>query len=201
MQRMRRLQRENLAYLLLGILFVVGGYFFLRVAYRTADHFPFTQEIVLIALGTIVTVLITALLLNKQTEVELKKEENVKFLELKTQVYFDLLQRIEEMLLAGRAEPEDLMRLRFLTHRLAVVASPQVLEQYEAFVRTFQSAARDAAFADEEEDAISHQLARLTVRIREDLIGELDAQQAYSRKRISRQIMENSDLQNLTGGG
>ncbi len=196
MRRLNKLQRENLFYLLLGILFVVGGYFFLRIAYKLSDHLPFTQEIVLIALGTIVTVLITAMLLNKQTEVELKKEENVKFLDLKTEVYFDLLARIEEILLSGHAGDDDLLRLRFLSHRLAVVACPPVLEQYEAFVRVFKQAARDHTFADDEEDAISHQLARLTITIREDLVGELDAQSDYSRRRISEQIIENSDLQN-----
>lgn len=196
MRRLNKLQRENLVYLLFGIFFVVGGYFFLRIAYKLSDHLPFTQEIVLIVLGTIVTVLITAMLLNKQTEVELKKEENVKFLDLKTEVYFDLLARIEEILLSGHAGDDDLLRLRFLSHRLAVVACPPVLEQYEAFVRVFHQAARDSTFADDEEDAISHQLARLTVTIREDLVGELDAQSDYSRSHISRQIMENSDLQN-----
>jgi len=130
MRRLNKLQRENLFYLLFGIFFVVGGYFFLRIAYKLSDHLPFTQEIVLIVLGTIVTVLITAMLLNKQTEVELKKEENVKFLDLKTEVYFDLLARIEEILLSGHAGDDDLLRLRFLSHRLAVVACPPVLEQY-----------------------------------------------------------------------
>ena len=194
---MDRLRRENLLYLLLSAVLVVGGYFFLRYAYHISDRLPFTQEIVLIALGTIITVMITAILLNKQTEVELRKEENIKFLELKTGIYFDLLQQIEEILLAGHSTPEDLIRMRFLTHRLSLVASPPVLEQYESFVRLFQEAARDHAFAVEEANDIDQELARLSVRIREDLVGELDARSAYSRKRISQQIMENTDLQRL----
>ena len=192
-----RLHRENLIYLLLSAVLVVGGYFFLRFAYHVTDRMPFTQEIVLIALGTIITVMITALLLNKQTEVELKKEENIKFLELKTGIYFDLLQQIEEILLAGRTTPRDLVKMRFLTHRLALVADPGVLEQYEAFVRLFQQAARDQAFEVQEENDIDRELARLSVRIREDLIGELDERSNYSKKRISRQIMENSSLQRI----
>ncbi len=81
---MKKLNRENIIYMLLSILLVVGGYWFLRYAYQVADAAPFSQEIVLVILGTIITILITAILLNKQTEVELKKEENIKFIELKT---------------------------------------------------------------------------------------------------------------------
>ncbi len=70
-------------YLLLVTVAFIGGYLFLRAAYMVSDEFPFTQEIILVFLGTIATALITALLLNKQTEVELKKEENIKCIELK----------------------------------------------------------------------------------------------------------------------
>lgn len=192
-----RLKRENLLYLLLSAVLVVGGYFFLRYAYHISDRLPFTQEIMLIVLGTIVTVMITAMLLNKQTEVELRKEENIKFLELKTGIYFDLLQRIEEILLAGHSTPQDLIRMRFLTHRLSLVASPEVLEQYESFVRKFQQAASDQAFAIEEENEIDRELARLSVHIRQDLVGELDERSTFSRKRISDQIMENVRLQRI----
>ncbi|HEB95603.1 MAG TPA: hypothetical protein ENI96_04130 [Sedimenticola thiotaurini] len=191
------MKRENLLYLLLSAVLVVGGYFFLRYAYHISDRLPFTQEIMLIVLGTIVTVMITAMLLNKQTEVELRKEENIKFLELKTGIYFDLLQRIEEILLAGHSTPQDLIRMRFLTHRLSLVASPEVLEQYESFVRKFQQAASDQAFAIEEENEIDRELARLSVHIRQDLVGELDERSTFSRKRISDQIMENVRLQRI----
>ncbi len=96
---MSKLQRENLMYMLLSISLVIGGYIFMRYAYRIAEEAPFSQEILLIALGTIVTILITAMLLNKQTEVELKKEENIKFTELKTDIYLQLIENIEEIIL------------------------------------------------------------------------------------------------------
>ncbi len=197
MNYLRSIRRENLVYILLNITLVVGGYFFLRYAYGVTDDLPFTHEVILIILGSIITILITALLLNKQTEVELRKEENVKFLELKTRVYFELFQKIEDILIAGHSDRADLLRMRFLSHRLSLVAGPEVLEQYESFLRAFQEAARDSNFAAEEADLISHELACLSIRIREDLVGDLDAQSDYSPGRISSQIIENSDLQNL----
>lgn len=39
--------------------------------------------------------MLTALLLNKQTEVELRKEENIKFIELKTEIYVQLMDHLE----------------------------------------------------------------------------------------------------------
>ncbi|HEB89928.1 MAG TPA: hypothetical protein ENI85_10190 [Deltaproteobacteria bacterium] len=197
MNYLQSIRRENLVYILLNITLVVGGYFFLRYAYGVTDALPFTHEVILIILGSIITILITALLLNKQTEVELRKEENVKFLELKTRVYFELFEKIEDILIAGHSDREDLLRMHFLSHRLSLVAGPEVLEQYECFLRAFQDAARDRNFAPAEADRISHELARLSIRIRGDLVGDLDARSDYSPSRISSQIIENSDLQNL----
>ena len=77
-------QIKNISYLLLSLLTLVAGYFFTRLAYKATIDFPFTQEIVLIILGTLATILITALLLNKQTEVEIEKEQNIRHIELKT---------------------------------------------------------------------------------------------------------------------
>jgi hypothetical protein len=65
---------KQLIYLVLSLATLVAGYAYLRYAYRVADRTPFTQEIVLIILGTVATVFITALLLNQQTAVEIEKE-------------------------------------------------------------------------------------------------------------------------------
>ncbi|WP_297439858.1 hypothetical protein [Sulfurimonas sp.] len=70
---------KKILYLLLTFLTLIAGYTYLRYAYKVTDSTPFTQEIVLIILGTIATVFITALLLNKQTEVEIEKEQSIKF--------------------------------------------------------------------------------------------------------------------------
>ncbi|HHJ49824.1 MAG TPA: hypothetical protein ENJ88_02850, partial [Phaeodactylibacter sp.] len=74
--------KQRYLYLFLTLLTFVAGYVFLRLAYGVTDEFPFTQEIVLIVLGTIATIIITAALLNRQTELELRKEQQVKTFEL-----------------------------------------------------------------------------------------------------------------------
>jgi hypothetical protein len=179
--------------MLLSAIVFVGGYFFLRLAYNFTDTMPFTQEILLIVLGTIATILITAMLLNKQTSVELEKEQSVKFIELKTQTYQKLIDTIEDIMLLDEVHDNELTKLRFHTHRLAIFASPAVLKEYRNFLNVFNDKiAKDKNVSMEDADLVLDALAKLTIYIRADLVGELDAEESeHSKKQISQQIMEN----------
>ena len=190
--RINQLRRQNLIYLGLSVLLVIGGYLWLRSAYAAARDWPFTQEILLVILGIVATILITALLLNKQTEVELEKEWSIKLADLKTDIYMSLIDHIEHLLASGKVTPEDKLRLRFLTHKLALVAAPNVLEEYERFIGVFHSASSDDVFSAREAGAIHEALARLTAEIRGDLVGETDTRSGYSAKEIRQQIMDNT---------
>jgi type II secretory pathway pseudopilin PulG len=184
--------KNNSILMLLSAIVFVGGYFFLRLAYNFTDTMPFTQEILLIVLGTIATILITAMLLNKQTSVELEKEQSVKFIELKTQTYQKLIDTIEDIMLSDEVHDNELTKLRFHTHRLAIFASPAVLKEYRNFLNVFNDKiAKDKNVSMEDADLVSDALAKLTIYIRADLVGELDAESEHSRKQISQQIMEN----------
>jgi len=184
--------KNNSILMLLSAVVFVGGYFFLRLAYNFTDKMPFTQEILLIVLGTIATILITAMLLNKQTSVELEKEQSVKFIELKTQTYQNLIDALEEIVIHEDITHKELMKLKFHTHRLAIFASPEVLKEYRNFLDVFNDKiAKDKEVSLEDADYVSDALAKLTIFIRADLVGELDAESAHSRKQISQQIMEN----------
>ena len=182
----------NIFILVLTAVTFVGGYFFLRYAYKVTDSLPFTQEIVLIILGTVATVLITSLLLNKQTAVELQKEQNVKFLELKSKTYEQLISKIEDIVLVENISDDDIIRLQFITHRLAIFSSPPVLEEFHRFLEAVNMVARDRNISTEDSKALSESLANLTVKIREDLLGESDLFSGHSLDMIKRQIIENS---------
>ncbi len=105
-------------YLLLTLATVIFGYLYLRYAYSvTADTMPFAQEIVLVILGTLATIFITALLLNQQTAVEIEKEQNIRFLDLKATTYETLLDLVEEMASAEKLDERVMTRMNFLTHR------------------------------------------------------------------------------------
>lgn len=171
---------------------LIAGYAYLRYAYKVTDTTPFTQEIVLIILGTIATVFITALLLNKQTEVEIEKEQSIKFLDLKAATYERLLDLIEDMSDEALLTDKDITKLQFVTHRLAIFAAPTVLNEYNNFLKVVSSLSRDGTLADDDHQ-LSEALGKLTVQIRFDLLNENPTQKVYSVDQIKRLIKKNSD--------
>jgi hypothetical protein len=190
---MDKVIKNNVVLMVLSIILFVGGYFFLRLAYHMSDKMPFTQEIILVILGTLATILITAMLLNKQTSVELEKEQSIKFIELKMEGYRELIERIESIVIQRDISEKELTQLQFHTHKLAIVASPAVLKEYQHFLQVFHHCiGEDKHVSHTDEDVLSEALARLTVHIRKDLIGELDAQSAVSAAQIRKQIMANA---------
>ena len=182
---------QSLLYLTLTAITVVGGYFFLRYAYKISDSLPFSQEIVLIVLGTVATVLITALLLNKQTEVELQKEQQVRFFELKSDIYLGLLDHIEAVLLRQSASREDAVKLQFFAHKLSLVASPEILGEFERFLEAYNLALADQKVSPTDNANINKALAELTIKIRSDLVGDHDETVGISKTSIARQVRKN----------
>ena len=190
---MNKLIHNNFIMMMLGITLFIGGYVFLRLAYHMSDNMPFTQEIILVILGTLATILITAILLNKQTSVELEKEQSVKFIELKSETYRELISLIESIVLHESITREELTQLQFQTHRLAIFASPAVLEEYKNFLTLFhEQVAHDNFVSIQDANLLSEALAKLTVYIRADLVGELDAQSSRSARQIREQILSNA---------
>ena len=188
-------------YLILVAITFIGGYFFLRAAYMVSNEFPFTQEIILIFLGTIATIVITALLLNKQTEVELKKEENIKYIELKTNFYVQFLDYVEEMLSKPTVTKADFMKLKALTHKLSLISSESFLERYHDFLNVFLKSSEDECFSELDINRISNELAELCLEIRNDLLSESGTKKEPLSKRVTKLIMNNTRLLKLKGEG
>lgn len=177
---------KQLLYLALALATLVAGYAYLRYAYKVTDETPFTQEIVLIILGTVATIFITALLLNQQTAVEIEKEQSIKFLELKARTYEKLLDLMENMSLVDNFTAAELTHLQYITHRLAIVASPDVLNEYQNFLRVVYKISGDNSFSGDTQ-LLADALGALTVKIREDLLGGA-SQIKYSRSQIRNMI-------------
>ncbi len=181
---------KNVFYLLLSFLTLVSGYAYLRYAYKVTDSVPFTQEIVLIILGTTATVFITSLLLNNQTAVEIEKEQRVRYIELKTGTYRQLLDLLEEMSLLKRFTRAEIVRLQFMSHKLAVIASPEVLDEYQSFLDVVNRISADDSF-EGDLNKLHQALASLTVQIRQDIIGP-EKSPRYSVGQIREMIRRNS---------
>ncbi len=182
---------KNITYLILSLATLIAGYAYLRYAYHATDNFPFTQEIVLIILGTVATIFITALLLNKQTEVEIEKEQMVRYIELKTNTYQQLLDLLEEMSLLEKFTDKELIRLQFITHKLAVIASPDVIEEYHSLLSVIHNISIDKTFSGDL-PKLHNSLGSLTVQIRNDILGDA-SHGNYTKSRVSEIIRENSN--------
>jgi len=162
--------KDSTKYLIISLLTFVVGFIFLRYAYLLNGKYPFAQEVVLIILGTVATIAITAALLNKQSEVELEKEQRVKIFELKSNIYFELIDFIEKIITKSEIDDKDLISLEFLTHKLSTIASPEVLMEYSEFLNKIQETSADDKISAIESDEISASLAKLCGKIRYDLI-------------------------------
>ncbi len=188
---MNKLQRDRFIFIGLGIALTVTTYAFLRYSYRLSDNFPFSQEIIAAIMGAIITILITAALLNKQTEVELLKEENLKFLELKSSIYTQLLDYIENFILSESITYKDLIRLRILNQKISFVASSEVLMAFGRFIDFFAEIVEDRKLVEEEVDKLLRLLGDLSIQIRYDLMQGHREETEKERKRDANQIRRN----------
>ena len=180
--------KESSRYLLIALITFLSGYIFLRLAYLKTTNIPFVQEIVLIILGTIATIAITAALLNKQSEVELDKEQRVKLFELKSSLYFELIELIEKVIGKKEINQDDLLTLEFLTHKISTIASSEVLEEYSNFIEAFKRTSFDSKITPLESDELSSGLAKLCGKIRYDLLSNENRGNAKIQKIIESNI-------------
>ncbi len=157
-------------YFSIALFTFIAGYLFLRFAYNSASAIPFAQEIILVVLGTIATIAITAALISKQSEIEIEKEQRVKIFDLKSQLYIDLISFIESMILKGKLEKKDMLHLEFLTHKISIVANIDVLKEYSEFIDIIKEVSSDESISPMESDEISIKLSQLCGKIRYDLI-------------------------------
>jgi hypothetical protein len=182
---------KSLLYFLLSLLTFISGYTYLRYAYKVTDETPFTQEIILILLGTLVTMFITALLLQKQTSVEIEKEQSIRYIGLKTTIYQQLLELLENMSIVDEFTKKEIIKLQFLTHRLAIIASPEVIEAYQIFLSKLQKISSDRSF-EGEMDTLHNSLCLLTLQIRKDILGK-NHNTNYTESDINNIIFDNSN--------
>jgi flagellar biosynthesis protein FliQ len=66
---------RDLAYLVVTVVSGIGIHFMFRTMYMAEQPLPFAQEMTLVFLGSVVTIALTAALLNRQTELELRKKD------------------------------------------------------------------------------------------------------------------------------
>ena len=187
---MKKLLENRQVLLFLFIVAMTAGYFAFRLLYRVSDEFPFSQELLLVFLGAIATILITAMLLNQQTELELRKEGQVLLLDQKSATYMALIEHIGEIVEKGRLEVSALAELRVLNHKLAMIGSADVIAQFSDVLKRLDDASGDQEITDVEQALIMRAVAVLTYHMRCDLLGRIERE---DRSQVLHKIVENSN--------
>lgn len=161
--------------MILLVVTIVTGYLGFRFFYGVSGDYPFSQELILVFIGAIATVLITALLLSQQTELELRKEGQVLLLDQKSGAYSALVDHIGEIVEKASMTPEQYAELRILNHKLAMIADAEVIRAFRGVLKQLDEAVQDKKIAAAEQDKIMHSVAILTYHMRRDLLGRVAA--------------------------
>ncbi len=167
------------------------GYLVLRIIFNGSSP-NITFELFAAILGFTLTALVTFLLLNKQTEAELKKEESVLFLNLKMSVYQELLQQLQDVITKKKINKEDIIELRLLNQRISFVASAEVLQAFNDFVKFFAHQTTKENLDETIIDSLLDEMSKLTVYIRRDLFQADKKELKVSELR--RLILSSNDL-------
>ncbi len=185
----RALKKSKTLLLLLFILAMTAGSLTLRFSYVIGGAFPFAQELILVFLGAIATTLVTSMLLNKQTELELQKEAKVMLFDQKHQIYMDTIEKVAEIVEKRAFDSKIFDDLRVLNHKVAMIGSVSVIETFYKVLQKMQSGFQDGNIQQQEAETIMHFLAEVTFEMRKDLLQEISDQED---DRIFDAILENS---------
>ncbi len=159
--------RLNLAIALAFV--VIFGYLMFRFVLQNSENHPITFELFAALIGFTLTVLTTSLLLHRQTEAELSKEENIQFLNLKMKIYLELVEQLQDVIAKRKIMPEDVLELRLLNQKIAFIASPEVLAAFNLFVKLFAEKAYLGKISSHDIDQLLDEMSRLAIVIRQDL--------------------------------
>ena len=184
---------------LAGILAaLVLGYALYHQLYVGASSFPFVQETILVFLGAVATIFLTAVLLNRQTELELSKEARVHLFDQKNSVYMAVIEKVAEIAVKRDPDPAFIDELRVIGPKLAVIASPEVLRSFQSVLDRLLPGLNDENLTNADAEEVMHAVAQLTLGMRCDMLDEIgsaknDTAQELIR-RNSRQMERLDDL-------
>lgn len=168
-------QPHDFIWLVASLLVLVFGYLLFRQIYDASESLPFAQETILVFLGAVATIFLTAVLLNRQTELELSKEGRVLLFDQKNAVYMAAVEKIAEIVEEQRHDPQLIDELRVIGHKLAIVGSAPVIGAFRTVLDLLLGGLRDGELDNKDAEDIMHAVAEVTFAMRQDLLTEIGA--------------------------
>ena len=172
-KRKRAHRKRDIVYMALAVSLLIVAYAAFRLLFYAGEGSVFAQESILVLLGAVATIFITATLLNRQTELELRKEGSVLLLEQKNAIYMAAIETVADIV-EGRSYDEDLVdALRVLNHKLAVVGSREVIIAFHDVLETLLSGLKAGELGERAAEDVMHAIAEVTVAMRADMLSEI----------------------------
>jgi len=178
---LKDLFNRRLALIAITVFF---GYLLIRLV-LSQEYPPIVFELFAAIIGFTLTILTTSALLSRQTEAELSKEESIQFLNLKMNIYLELLDQLKDIVTKRQVQREDIVEIRILNQRISFIGSPEVLIAFNRFARSFARFSRENEMTDEMIDQLLDEMSKLTVFIRQDLF------------QTDTKILNSTEIQNL----
>lgn len=190
-------RQRDIVYLATIAVSGIGIYFMFRAMYMAEEPLPFAQEMTLVFLGAVVTIALTAALLNRQTELELQKEGRVIILQQQFEIYMSCIEKVAQIVETSEHDERLIDDLRVLNHKLAVISSEKVLACFEAVLDTLLSGLADGALVEADSEKVMHSVADLTTAMRSDVVqntAPTSTRAAEAIRRNSRRMEQLDDL-------
>jgi hypothetical protein len=167
-----RSRRVDVVLLAMAIGLAIASYLMFRTMI-TDQSPPYAVEIASALMGGLVTVVITAVLLQKQSEVEMRRERNARMLDAELAAYGTPMDKIEELLSrGGEVGRGQLVGMQMLHQRLTYTAGEEVVEAFRELADAFTRAAVDRKVTDAEMNSLLEKAGVLGVAMRKDLLTE-----------------------------
>lgn len=161
----------NPALLVLAILLAAASYLFFQVL-LSGKASSFTSEISAAFLGSLLTIIITAIMLNKQSDVDMRKDRNSQMLEKKITIYKELMEKLGEILGSGNITKGNVVEIQMLNQRLAFIAHEDVVRSFTEFAELFaEYFAKGGKINDAEKDELLNASGKMSVQMRKDLLS------------------------------
>ena len=185
----------------LTLVVVIGvaaaaAYMLFRTVLQQSEH-PITFELFAALIGVSITILLTSILLRRQTVAELRKEENVLFLDMKMKVYLELIDQLQDIMAKRNILEEDMIEIRLLNQKIAFISSQEVLEAFNNFSRCYATKALKDEIDDDDIDELLLELSKMSFHIRRDLLRDTarDEEDELKVRTAILQSNENLDIE------
>lgn len=180
---------SDLLMLALAVLLTAGGYMTFRVL-LSGEMPDYASEIAAAVFGGLLTIVVTAIMLQKQSDVDMRKDRNSAMLGAKIELYGELLETLKGIVSADTVSEAETVHVQILNQKLAVLGGEKVVEAFRGFAERFAAGAKDAKLSDDEKADLLTASGVMAVQMRRDLLSREELPD-FDEKRFSELVTAN----------